>query len=147
MKAKEITKALRRQFKQVPLRVENMHYRNMWEADFIYVTTAGWVHEIEVKVYRHDFVRDLQDKRDKYMKLFYNASGLKKFFYACPAGMLEPAEIPNFAGLIYCEYGRTWIHKKATVLKDAWKCDRALTEQIKKQKSRNYIRKFEGRVL
>lgn len=147
LSACHISTNLKKQFSHAKLTSCNIYYRNMWEADFLYVTESGWVNEIEIKVYKHDFIRDLNDKPGKYVRLIRGESGLKRFYYACPENMLQPEDIPNFAGLIYSNGKMTWISKKPVSFKNPWKCDRALTEKIKAQNSRNYLRKFKNQKL
>ncbi len=146
MKAKHIMTTLRAQFNHSKVTAENIFYYDMWEADFLYVSKTLWVSEVEVKVYRHDFVRD-KDKERKYSKLLHGGSGLKRFYYAAPVGMLQVSEIPSFAGLIECYGLDSRVVKRAPTLKNAWKYSDRLDEKIKKMETQRYLKKFENRKL
>jgi len=144
--SKQVLETLKKQFKHSKKIAESIYYYNMWEADFLYISNQDWINEVEIKVYRHDFVRD-KDKESKYDKLLHGGSGLKKFYYACPTGMLKLDEIPSFAGLIYSDGIKATIVKRAPSLKNSWKYDDRLKQKIRLAEKTRYLRKFENRSL
>lgn len=105
-------------------------FRDDWESDFFMVNTGGYTYEVEIKVTKSDFKADAQ-KVDKHNILkngtypsktgYYRADvpssskdGIdwvttqkpwdrrpNKFFYAVPEGMIDPADVPDYAGLMY----------------------------------------------
>lgn len=87
------------------------------EYDIAAITSAGQLHEVEVKISRSDFAAD--KKKSKWRFYFPNPKPNycpNYFFYACPIGMIKPEEIPTWAGLMYFENGKVWIEKKAKQL-------------------------------
>ena len=81
-----------------------------WESDYLAVMRSGIVHEVEIKVSRADFKNDVAHKKDKHLLLegndmlgrFNKKSGMPNYFYyAVPDGLVQPEEIPEYAGLIY----------------------------------------------
>lgn len=64
----------------------------------LWVMTRSWKHPTltgyEVKVSRGDFLGD--QKWPGYLPL------CNQLYFACPAGLLDPAEIPEQCGLVYC---------------------------------------------
>lgn len=100
-----------------------------WESDVFSVTKTGYAYEIEIKVSYSDFKADF-NKRHKHQVLsckkdwmclnlnytggLYPGCDIKlvpitgntcpnKFFYACPEGLIDVKEIPEYAGLIYTD--------------------------------------------
>ena len=71
----------------------------------------------EVKVSRADFLRDLKDADRKHRgALAYS----NEFFYAAPAGLIEPGELPAWAGLLEIDaedrfFERPWYRGKIVV--------------------------------
>jgi hypothetical protein len=76
-----------------------------WESDFFSVSESGYVYEVEIKVTRGDYKDDF-NKTNKHLLLaegkdyIQNIKRPNKFFYACPKGLLNTIEIPEYAGLI-----------------------------------------------
>ena len=70
------------------------------ESDIIVLTKSCLTCEIEIKCSRSDFKADFK-KTQKHKRLKSGNCPINKFFYACPTGMIEPNEIPSYAGLIY----------------------------------------------
>lgn len=79
------------------------------EADLISVTKAGYIYEYEIKTsvrdYRADFKKEW--KHQRYGEgLFLDSKngyrrGPNRFFYAVPEGLIDPSDVPDYAGLIY----------------------------------------------
>lgn len=73
-----------------------------WESDLFGISKTGYAVEIEIKISRGDYFQDF--KKPKH-RLFEERQGLdnvpNKFLYACPEGLIDPAEVPEYAGLIY----------------------------------------------
>ena len=97
-----------------------------WESDYLVITQSMLAYEVEIKISRADFKNDLKKKTDKHLLLeggdklgrFNKESGMPNYFYyAVPDGLVQPEEIPDYAGLIYVKYGVT-IVKEAKKLTD-----------------------------
>ena len=97
-----------------------------WESDYLAITKSMMAYEVEIKISRADFKNDLKKKTDKHLLLeggemlgrFNKESGMPNYFYyAVPDGLVQPDEIPDYAGLIYVKYGVT-IVKEAKKLTD-----------------------------
>lgn len=89
-----------------------------WECDLFELTEAGYFREYEIKTSRGDFFADRRKKKDdswKYQdgvrvdvpgdyKHDLLAAGCEKgpanFWYVAPEGLLAPADLPAWAGLI-----------------------------------------------
>lgn len=85
-------------------------YLGTWEADLLEVTKAGYLYEYEVKISRHDFRND--SRKAKYFRGTATPVGRKYdnllagkrvnyFSYIVPEGLVDPEEVPEWAGLIY----------------------------------------------
>jgi len=94
-------------------------YAYNWESDLLSITKHERVCEYEIKISQSDFKRDI-DKVEKHMALTqgvrYRWGGYlrsshgdetvpcarpNRFYYACPPGIINAADIPGHAGLIY----------------------------------------------
>lgn len=81
-----------------------------WESDYLAVTKSMVAYEVEIKISKEDFKNDLKKKTDKHL-LFENGDMAGRFpkgspmpnyfYYAVPDGLILPADIPSYAGLIY----------------------------------------------
>lgn len=88
-----------------------------WECDVFEITKAGYFREYEVKVSRGDFFADAKKVRERWpdgwspgaQKVTENkhdllaagsTRGPSAFYYVTPAGLLQPHEVPVWAGLI-----------------------------------------------
>jgi len=82
-----------------------------WESDFISVSRAGVITEYEIKISRSDFLADRKKPRD------VRQDGPTYFWYVCPEGMIQPEEVPDYAGLAWTSpgYRLLWM-KPAPVL-------------------------------
>ena len=77
---------------------------NFFEADVAAVTKTGFVHEIEIKVSRSDFLADFKKSNSNGKKHeILQAKGDKNpnyFWFATPKGLLKESDIPHYAGWI-----------------------------------------------
>lgn len=121
MKEMDIIKRLYSQFLRHRQCIAAVHHNmNMLdycgESDFIAVTRAGMIHEVEVKVSRSDFKADLK-KVNRHLHLSgkgvtitspYRGEQHERlaerrpnyFWYAAPYGLIKVEELPPYAGLI-----------------------------------------------
>lgn len=89
--------------------------RNWWECDVFELTKSGYFREYEVKVSRADFFADAGKTRETWLGprrfgptvlgkhsllAVGNGSGPVAFYYVTPVGLLQPDELPPWAGLI-----------------------------------------------
>ncbi len=92
----------------------NFTPKDWWECDLICITKAGYFREYEIKLTKSDFKADAKKARYlrargrnqpvelKHDQLFLgNERGPRQFWYVCPSGLIEPRELPNFAGLVW----------------------------------------------
>lgn len=93
-----------------------------WESDLLFLSKSGFWTELEIKVSRADFRADLKNKQEKHGVLADASVRMKpnQFFYAVPDGMIQPDEIPEYAGLVvvggrYINYHMAkpapWLHR------------------------------------
>lgn len=96
--------------------VPNVNPASWAECDLLGVRKSDYVEELEVKISRSDFKNDAKktvvvQNGDKYPTMLkYEAlerglAPINYFSYVVPAGLLEPNEVPDFAGLIYIAPG------------------------------------------
>lgn len=87
-------------------------YLTYGEADLIGFTKAKYMHEYEIKISKSDFKADFKNKFSKhlnYKKIIISGLDFQKHFinipnyfnYVCPKGLIDVADIPEYAGLIY----------------------------------------------
>jgi len=91
---------MRNNISAFPIMVANVYIWH-WECDLAYLTNANYVIEYEVKRSRSDFFAE-QKKAGKRWHI-ENGNGPRQFYFACPGGMVQPEEVPDYAGLIYCD--------------------------------------------
>jgi hypothetical protein len=89
------------------------------ECDVAHISKAGYFTEYEVKVSRSDFLADKHkvvkrqigrswrsEKLNKHTLLEQaDALGPSRFFYVVPCGLIEPEEVPEWAGLLTVRLG------------------------------------------
>lgn len=86
-----------------------------WESDLVSVTKADFIYEYEIKCSRADFRRDAHKFRHGLMRgdlPNWKARGPSYFYYVVPRDLIQPADVPDHAGLIY-SHPRMQIVKKA----------------------------------
>ena len=98
----------------VPLIVKNFYFFDGWECDVLSVGRNDLTTEYEVKRSRADYLADF-NKKDKHFSTS-NGYGCNYFYYACPVGLIKSSEIPEYAGLVYCNTKGARIIKKAPIL-------------------------------
>ena len=97
------------------------------EADLLVVQPSGYVLEFEIKVSRADFKADFR-KAAKHAGLasggrtsHRTAAGPNYFYFAVPAGLVRPDEVPAYCGLVYIhgldEAGRSY--ERAEIVRTA----------------------------
>lgn len=116
------------------------YYYFGWESDILVLTNSGLLWEIEIKTSRRDFYNDFHklvqfrifnNQRDtnqyKHGLLKKVWNGLEhpndrqevpnRFFFAIPDGVIEPNDVPEYAGLItFRKYGAFVQRKLAPIL-------------------------------
>jgi len=86
----------------------NFSPRGWREADLFSLTKALYWHEIEIKVSRSDFRADFRNKIHKHKAMAGECEYLWKwmprtFCFATPRNMIQPEDIPEYAGLIWVD--------------------------------------------
>lgn len=72
----------------------------------ISVTKAGLIVEYEIKISRSDFRADFKKIRHRILdsrKINEPHRGAAYFYYAVPRDLVRTTEVPDHAGLIYCD--------------------------------------------
>lgn len=80
----------------------------MWE------TTWG-IKSFEIKVSRADFFQDIANFENKHRDALEISH---EFYYVCPWGMIDKTEVPEVAGLFYCDKSRSIKKKKQASRRD-----------------------------
>ena len=92
-----------------------------WESDYLAITKAGLIHEVEIKISKHDFKNEAKNKWAKFA-LFESrneSAMIPDFFYYCvPENLISVEDVPEYAGLLYVnDYGFLTTPKSAPRLK------------------------------
>lgn len=92
-----------------------------WESDYLAITKAGLIHEVEIKISKNDFKNESKNKSAKFA-LFESrneSTMIPDFFYYCvPENLILVEEVPEYAGLLYVnDYGFLTTPKSAPRLK------------------------------
>jgi len=98
--------------KCTPLSMLNNWKYTQWEMDIAMIMKDLSLNEYEIKISRGDFFKDAKYKADKHRyyssvrssrkdQLGYLGATPQKFYYVCPADLIKPEEIPEWAGLMY----------------------------------------------
>ena len=96
-----------------------------WESDKLIWTKSGYIYEFEIKISRSDFKNDFKHKKEKHIVLASTIDRDKGkrmpnyFYYAVPTGMLEPDEVPPYAGLIYIDSEYRYVKQSYHIVKEA----------------------------
>ena len=114
---RDIQREIMYQFAQGDTFLPNFMPPGWWENDVIRVTASGYWYEYEIKLSRADFIKDRYKKmglnyyrnpmgitkdENKHAILARNDSmGPKQFWFVCPEGIIQPEEIPSWAGLMW----------------------------------------------
>jgi hypothetical protein len=107
---------LNRQFLVSPKWVINNLYVYNWESDYLAITRSMYAYEVEVKISLADYNKDFE-KQEKHQVMqgwfevrkqaLYETGdwvryGRPNYFYYCvPDGLVDPKDIPPYAGLAY----------------------------------------------
>lgn len=82
-------------------------------------------YDVETKVSRGDFKRDFGKRKHRMIERGRYPANY--FFFACPAGLIEPQELPKYAGLLWVDQnGRVSQKKKPRKLQRKPQRDRIL---------------------
>lgn len=128
-----------------------------WECDVFEITKAGYFREYEVKVSRGDFFADAKKDKERWphgwapgaQKLVErkhdllaagDVRGPSAFYYVTPKGMVEPHELPVWAGLIHVELIPAY--RESGVLQPARIVEREITKapRLHRQKLAESVR-------
>lgn len=121
-----------------------------FESDFLAITKAGYLHEVEIKISRSDFQADFKKSStrsvfNKEIKAWERQSQskhelieqgkLSNYFWFCvPTGLITADEVPDYAGLLYFED-----HPKYGFVRDLITVKKA--PKIHKNKAPEYVEK------
>lgn len=96
-----------------------------YECDLYIVTNRYYAIEYEIKLSLADFKADSR-KRDKHVRLAQRTGSTTptRFFYAVPAMLVSPRDVPDYAGLVYFRWsakepGRRLVAPLCTVIRQA----------------------------
>lgn len=112
------------------------------EVDALYLTNTNRAYFYEIKVSKSDFMADRKKRR--HIELLNRSNNVfvkpKHFYYVCYGFEIEDTEIPEYAGLIYCNNNGLIFpaHKKAPIL---WKepLDQNVLDFIYKKIKHRYL--------
>lgn len=112
MDSNKISKLLRRHFYTHDYKLHNQYIFN-WECDFFCISAGGYTVEVEIKISKSDFKANFK-KLDKHRLLqdLTRNSKPNKFWYCCPAGIIDIKDIPAYAGLLWIDKNLNFIEVK-----------------------------------
>lgn len=91
--------------------------------------------DVETKISRGDFARDFGKRKHRLIERGKYPANF--FFFACPAGLIQPDEVPRYAGLLWVSQdGSVREKKKARKLQRKPQLDRVLLKIAKKMDKR-----------
>ena len=98
--------------------VGNIVWNDMWEADLIEINKSWEIAEYEIKCSKQDFKADFKkERKHKELSTLADLSILPNYFsYVCPEGMIEEADVPEYAGLYYIMESRNKLKKVPRVI-------------------------------
>jgi hypothetical protein len=114
--ARDIQKRLILDFYRRSFVLANYTPRNWWECDVFEVTEAGYFREYEIKLSKADFKADALKEKERGSSWDPNrppperkhdlltkkdVRGPSEFWFVCPRGIIEPSDLPSWAGLIH----------------------------------------------
>jgi hypothetical protein len=120
MTARDIQRRMLVERYRVNFAMPNYTPRGWWECDVFEITKAGYFVEYEIKLSRSDFKADALKQKEEWVPRngwgFDRRPGQKKhelipqglpvgpsrFWFVTPQGLLDPKEVPPWAGLIEC---------------------------------------------
>lgn len=113
---RDILDILNRQFLVNPRWVINNLYVYKWESDYLAITRSMYAYEVEVKVSLSDYNKDFEKvEKHQVMQGYFEMRrqalietqdwvryGRPNYFYYCvPEGLVDPRDVPPYAGLVY----------------------------------------------
>ena len=116
--------------------VKNFYFFDGWECDVMSVNRWDQTTEYEVKRTRSDFIADF-NKKDKHFSTS-NGYGCNYFYYACPEGLIKKYDLPEYAGLIYCNNKGSRLVKQAPILHN----NKLTFDQLKKIAQKIMLTKY-----
>lgn len=110
-------------FKKMLYKLSNIYVFENWETDFFFVGNDYSTWELEIKVDKQDYDRDVINKPKKHtllQEVFENNNPNKyfipNFFYYCaPEGMIPIDSLPPYAGLIELDSDNNPIFKTEVI--------------------------------
>lgn len=116
-------------------------YFYMWESDLLMISKGGYATEYEIKLSVQDFKRDASKSGNwkdhvqlsKYESLI-KGLGPNRFFYVFPKGLIDPALVPDWAGIIeisayHYSNSINW-HKASIVRNPSWLHKQKVSETL-----------------
>jgi len=100
--------------KKQHLVIPNIKFFHQWESDILAVSRSWYATEYEIKCSRSDFKADFK-KQGKHHCLEKGTGTFKylaRFYYVTPKGLLDPSEVPEYAGLIEVEHSAYFKYSK-----------------------------------
>lgn len=90
-----------------------------WESDFLVLNSSDYYLEFEIKCTKVDYFNDFK-KTDRHRCLSGKIACRKpnRFYYICPAGLIDVKDIPPYAGLMYYSPGGKF-YDRFVVVKEA----------------------------
>lgn len=120
---------------------ENVSYLfTMGECDVLSLYKSGYIAEFEVKISRSDFLADAKKRKFQYYGKSDNTPNYLS--YVCPTGLIEPNEIPSFAGLTYydTETNELTVIKKPKMMHKKKHCtEKVLSKFMRLSSERQYL--------
>jgi len=137
--------------RQFPIYLRNYQNRGFSEADIFGISKYGQMYEYEIKISRADFLADFKHKQHKHQLLkdrnakhtyavwkrgkctneTYDLIVLpNRFYYACTEGLINVSEVPEYAGLIYCDQTNKYNEVKPAILLHHTKANEIIYKNI-----------------
>lgn len=143
-------------------------YVGSWEMDLFRQLNSGYITEYEIKTSRADFRNDFKkwtedvrynreekviersNYRTKHDLMKRGEYVANKFFFVVPYGMVQPSEVPDYAGLIYYivdEWGKRFETVKPAKFIHKNKSEIPLDSLVKSLCYREYNVRLKNRLL
>lgn len=86
--------------KKAKLMIDCAYVFEGWESDFLVLNSSEYYLEYEIKVNKYDYAADFK-KTDRHKCLSGKIACRKpnRFYYITPANMIDPKDVPVYAGL------------------------------------------------
>lgn len=143
-------------------------YVGSWEMDLFRQLNSGYITEYEIKISRADFRNDFnktakdsfynaesrqveyKNQRNKHELMERGEYVANKFFFVVPYGLVQPSEVPAYAGLIYYiedEWGNRFETVKPAKFIHKNKSEIPLESLVKSLCYREYNVRLKNRLL